>query len=260
MRRWKWLLILGGAVLIGTSPFVPQSYGNTVSDLNKVQVMLGENCDGNQCSEGYLLADTVYVPIRFVMESIGAQIDWDASNKIVHIESTTDQTNPTPEPPASNTNPTNEDVWHDTKIIHLKSEAAVEQLINFNNLLAAAYELYEATGEVNWVQQVSTGKVKELKNEMNRLNQEILAYHEANADKHEHPLEYTQLAKKIVDAASYYEMSAQALQRYVGNNNNSDKKAYLLYRFFALEQMSDISKQLLKIQLELEEIKNKSDY
>lgn len=258
MNKWKWILVMAVVLIIGTTPVLGEPYVELVPEMSTVQVMIEEEvCIPESCTEGFLWKDSVYVPVRFVMESLGAQIGWNAMSKSVHIELETTFPQTSVKEPDEETKRSSEVTdWINTEVVLLKAEAAVAQLTTFDGLLDLAYDMYDTAGDVNWIQQVSSGKAKELKNEMSKLNQEILDYHEHNAKVHEQPQRYMQLAKKLLDAASFYEMSSQALLRYVDNNSNSEKKTFLLYRFFALEQIDSITKDLLELQIELEQQKN----
>lgn len=253
MKRWMRILLMVVVLAMTTTPVMGKEYIDSMTEISKVQVIMDEDCEAAGCTEGFLWQDTVYVPVRFVMEQIGTEVDWNASSKSVHITSKkqTKSLNITEKVEIAEVN-VHDNGRKEAEILLLKIDSAIDQLVLFNDLLELAYDMYETSGETNWIQQVSRGKVVELINGMNELSQEIIVYQERNLKKNDQTQRYTQLAKKLVDSASYYEQSSQALTRYADNKSSGEKKTFLLYRYFALEKINEISDDTLKLHLELE--------
>src|SRR5690554_1895607 len=80
-----WMLCLILMVMLSGNQILGNSTSMKDIEYPKVNVEIKNACDHKSCGEGYNIAGTTYVPLRLVMETMGATVEWDSAAKVVSI-------------------------------------------------------------------------------------------------------------------------------------------------------------------------------
>ncbi|WP_027087186.1 stalk domain-containing protein [Cohnella panacarvi] len=227
------VLVVGLILSSASSALGKEVEDSTSGSFQTVNVKVDGACNNEVCGEGYKINGTSYVPIRLVMENMGATVEWDDETQTVSVIKEEAQ--------LISENQTDNKKF---EILNLNMERELDLLLNLNQQISLAYDYYKTLNDKQWINQIENVKITELKNNIQMLNMQVIDYQKSNDDDNKNVNDILEIIKSIKDIGDHYEIAIKTLQNYTVNNNDSDYRNFILYRKFALEIHEKALKQL----------------
>jgi hypothetical protein len=210
--------------LIASPLLAAQEKGSSESRLfksNEVGIFIDESCTDAPCGHGYVVEGTTYVPIRLIMESLGASVKWDSATRTVHVAQNKTNNEKEPQTP-------------DPLLTFLDTlEFEIGQMLIVDQQLDAAKELYEELSDNSFLLDFTLNKITDKRKRFDGL---LKTHTELETDQltKTHLMDRISAYKQIID---HLDNAAQAYDRYISFNRNIDFYSYSSNRKQALELM-----------------------
>lgn len=219
----KWIVIVICTIMLfgNTTYAVETSQEDPFKNQSTVRIKVVDGgCEDEICGEGYNVSGTTYVPIRIVMEAMGADVKWDGTNNTVVIKKGQE-----------------EDPKHTMELENLYNQYKDEMnmLLIVERQLNLAHEAYEELNETDWIQQLRKGILIERKQAISVLTEKVIQFQKEHEGKDQQIEALTALTNNLNTIISYFELSAQSLERYAQSNQKGDYKNYILHRKLAVD-------------------------
>jgi len=203
-----------------------------------VNVKVKGACNDQSCGEGFNINGTTYVPIRLVLETMGATVQWNQSEQSVQIMRSTVNT--------SLVNP-DQEYLSDSMLLYEDLDELIDRLLLLDRQIDIAVELYDQTKELQWWNQISKGKLPERKKTVAAQAEETIKYQKKYELQHSDVDSLTELIHHLEEIMSYMGLAAQSYEQYITTNNANDYKSYLVYRKLGLDSIELTKEQLGKL-------------
>jgi len=200
-----------------------------------VSVKVKNACGDRECGVGYKIDGITYVPVRIVLENMGAEVVWNQDEQSVQIISKSRMIE-------TNSEERTDKELYIALLDSIKHE--VDMLMLLNKQLSNGIELYNISSETQWIKQISNGKLIERKNAVATLSGEIIdiqGNYESNA---EESLRLIRHSKELNEIVAYYEFSLNSFLAFMESNKNEDYKNYLIYEKLALDIIENLIEDL----------------
>ncbi|OUM93145.1 stalk domain-containing protein [Parageobacillus thermoglucosidasius] len=188
-----------------------------------VHVKVKGACGDDVCGHGYNINGISYVPVRMVMESLGAEVVWDHQTQTIQIIKKSDSE----ESDAAG-------IFREkTEELLREADKQTELLKLLDEQLQIALEIYQETGDVQWIA-ANQSLVAERKKTVDQLAEKILKHVEQYQDQVNDIKPFFELADNLKKLINQYEFAEKALENYSMKGQAAEFRNYLLYRRYAL--------------------------
>jgi len=219
------LLIFGGTIMT-----YAQSEKESILDHPTVAISIEQAC--TNCAAGYNVNGTTYVPLRFVLEQMGAKVNWDQANKAVVIVTNKEEDK-------ESANQAKHDMEQLLLDLHQRIHHEAEFYFMMDSQISVAAEMYKEFNETYWIAQLKQVSIAERKEALKKLNEAI-----AEIQKIPNPAvdlgKLTVYSQKLNEILANQEFAVASLDNYTKSNRTEDYKNYLLHRKFALDLIEDL--------------------
>jgi len=227
----KKYLILLLAVMISCSGVYMVNALSIEDPYPKVGIKVKGACNEQDCGTGYKIAGTTYVPIRLVLEAMGATVEWNNEEQSVQVI----QSSAT----VSDEDLSSKDIYQSKlSVIYSEVKKHLDRLLLLDHQITIAKELYESNNEIQWINQVK-GKITERENEIVKLT-DIIIQHQRIYSVEKESTELTVVVKHLKEIIDYYEFSIEAFVKYNSSKQDNDYKNYLLHRKLAIDMIEQV--------------------
>jgi len=211
------------------------------SELNQypvVKVKVNDACSDEACGEGYNVDGTTYVPLRLVLETMGATVIWNQEERSVQIVN---------EVEAAEKNLLREEYLKEATIIYSDIEKEISGTLLLERQIEIAIELYDQTKEMQWIEQISKGKLIERKKAISDLAKRAILHQEKYEQNNTNVANLTIVIQHCEEILNYLGIAVQSFEKYIESNDSNDYKMYLLHRKLALDTIELAIEQLDKL-------------
>jgi len=236
--------VLAMAILIVVSIFVStivyaQSTERT-KDIEapypKVKVKVENACYNEVCGEGYLINNISYVPLRVILESMGAQVEWDSKTQTVTIVR--------PNEEKTKENEIIDEYVTDTFRFLEKIENELMDLGRLEQQFQLMIELYVEFNDKTRNDVLSKEKIWIHQATMNEIRNQFMEYQNKYKDRSENHIRIVKITDEINNIINNYKLAAETFQNYMNTKNKEDYKRVLLYRAYALDIIEKVSAEI----------------
>lgn len=241
MKRIIFVLLIGISCLTGSTASAEgqQQQAATGAPYPKVQVKIEGACDGGVCGEGYKINSTSYVPIRVVLESMGAKVEWDEKSQTATIIR--------PSESRSEKNEAYEAYVEDTLYLYEEIEKELENLTLLEYHFNLMHELYEEFNDKVRYEVISKDKLKNHQKAMENIEKKLQEYQEKYKNQNPDILELIKVTEEIDNIINLYQWAADTFEKYMTSNNVQFYKNSLLYRTYALDKIESVRNDLSEL-------------
>lgn len=212
----------------------------------KVPIRINNECDVQHCTEGFNIEGTTYVPIRVVLETMGATLRWDEQSSSVWI-----QTNGLKQTEVSKLDSIGEGKQkHDKQLFEQDTEKIIQRiqlaqniLVLYDHQIELAKTYYDETNEGIRIQAINN-KLAETRKEHEKLLRIFIEY----KDKY---TEYASETERVLSMINWlneileeYQVAVQILQNYMDNHSEQYMKLYLIRRMNALDRIEKLERNI----------------
>ena len=236
------LAILISIFLVVSNAGWAQAVNKSEVEFPIITVKAKNICPNDVCGEGYKIDGVSYVPIRIVTESMGATVGWDPDTQTVELAMNA--------PVAEKKNELEDMYKRDTKILLLELERELELIELLVQQMEAAYEMYEAKSDAQWLLSLSKGKIIERKMASAKLMDKVLEHRKVNSGSK--AIDLSILANHVIELTVKYESSLSSLESYVTRGQTADFDNYLRFKRLGLDHTEKAINELADKKIEWE--------
>lgn len=220
-----WITILLATILMTSASFgIEISHNSNETDLPMIHIKVKDACNNDVCGHGYKINGVSYIPVRMVMESMGAEVLWDQKTQTVQVIKKENNAEL-----IQTQIPVNE-----TRNLLKEADKQIELLKLIDEQLQLAYDIYKETNDTQWILMNQT-LIAERKKSINELSEKLMKHVEDYGNQVEQIELFFDLSDNLKNLITQYEFAGKSLENYAVRGQNEEYKNYLLYRRFALD-------------------------
>jgi hypothetical protein len=205
----------------------------------KVYVKVEGACEDAVCGDGYLINSTSYVPLRVIIESMGAEVKWDGQSQTATIVRS---------PGTGSEEKTKADAYvSDTLQLLEMMENELDNLSLMEYQFQLMAELYDEFNDIMRYEVISKDKIWKHQNAMNDISKQLLEYQGKYKDQSSNVLKIVNLSDEINSIINHYKLAADMFQNYMATKNKDEYKRMLLYRTYAMDKIETVNLDLNKL-------------
>lgn len=243
------IMIFGSFSLTSHSSDSQQKNGDSVFPL--VGITLNGKCN-DDCKEGYNINGTTYVPLRYIVETLGGTLEWDKETKEINITKTVFKpAGESLEIEYSDGNERNygedEEFMQEMEDVEVMIEGIIQSLQIANQQYSLALEYYEETNDYSWIKNFSNGRMNSLKKEYDETNVLFNEFHGKYLRKFEVMDVVYDIIFTLQSAINDLKNSVDAYERYITDNQQQEYHVYAYNRKAVLDKLEEVNMHLVEI-------------
>ncbi|GEM_PF-2628176 len=210
---------------------------------NTVTVSVNNTCGEEGCPEGLNLGGTTYVPLRAVLETMGATVVWNENTRTVDIRSKqqneSEQASDELNNDVSDADEEERVFEQDTTKLLLDIQLLKDQLYAFDQQMQLAKEFYTELGDTAQIRILEGLRYERIESYRNILDQ-YLSYEKQYPENTTRTGEVYSSINVLKDVLDQYQLSVQSLDRYASDQDQEQLKLYLMSRKHAYDKLEEL--------------------
>ncbi len=247
MKKVAIMLLAGLAGLTSTSVYAesPLVQGDNGTTYPKINVKVEGACGEGICGEGYKINNTSYVPIRVVLESMGATVKWDEKSQTATVIRAQE--------PAEKKKEVDQAYISETTQLYEDFKVELELLTLLDQQFNLAYETYDKFNDTMRYDMISKGKIREHQKTVEEFTKRLTEYQGSYGNQNPDILKVMNVSSQINNIVTHYQLASDAFGKYISSKDMQQLKNFLMYRGFALDEVESAIADLNALKLILQE-------
>lgn len=220
------------------------------NELPKIRLKVSGACNEEICGEGYKIDGTSYVPIRLVMESLGAEVNWDDQTQTVSVVKANQSREDQLTDDQLKEDETKAVYKKETEVLYLKIEKEIKQHEILAQYITLSQELSKQMNNTQWID-ITEAKLRERQVAYKEIAKKIEEYQLIHSKENTDIFTVIDFLKSLKDVNDLEGRAILAIRNYLKDKNDEQYKSFLLERKYTLDIIEKMSAQMFDMKITL---------